>query len=346
MMDIQLIYTSLTRISDLERTPFDITPLPREAWATGDYVVAQVTNSPITNPFRVEKANGRMAPLLEGDLIVGAFGDRFATLEATGIWSDVQEDGRMHLLSGGGMFGLCTSQSPFLGQPLITLSYRGHACVEGRKRTMQDYVPAVPAVSYHLPSIVIIGSSMSSGKTSTARIIIRLLKRMRLRVIGAKLTGAGRYHDVLSMADAGADPIFDFVDAGLPSTIVPETEYRRACRHLLSRMAVAEADLAVIEAGASPLEPYNGEALFDELGEAVRFIVLCASDPYAAVGITTAFGRRPDLITGIATNTAAGIALINRLCDIPALNVLDPRTWEPLFDLLQDRLGTVLPVAT
>ena len=47
-------------------------------------------------------------------------------------------------------------------------------------------------------------------------------------VIGTKLTGAGRYRDILAMQDAGADYIFDFVDAGLPSTVVSEREYRRA----------------------------------------------------------------------------------------------------------------------
>ena len=34
------------------------------------------------------------------------------------------------------------------------------------------------------------------------------------------------------MQDAGADYIFDFVDAGLPSTVVSEKEYRRALRSL------------------------------------------------------------------------------------------------------------------
>ena len=56
-------------------------------------------------------------------------------------------------------------------------------------------------------------------------------------MVGAKLTGAGRYRDILAMQDAGADHIFDFVDAGLPSTVVPESEYRPALRNLLSRMA-------------------------------------------------------------------------------------------------------------
>ena len=68
---------------------------------------------------------------------------------------------------------------------------------------------------------------------------------------------------------------------------------------------------AVIEAGASPLEPYNGDTVVSEIGDAVAFTVLCASDPYAVVGILNAWERRVDLVTGPASNTLAGVALVN-----------------------------------
>ena len=86
------------------------------------------------------------------------------------------------------------------------------------------------------------------------------------------------------MADAGADAIFDFVDAGLPSTVCSAEEYRRALMPLLSRMAAVAADAAVIEIGASPLEPYNGAVTIKEIGRNVRVSILCASDPYAVHG--------------------------------------------------------------
>jgi hypothetical protein len=40
--------------------------------------------------------------------------------------------------------------------------------------------------------------------------------------------------------------------------VVPEKEYRKILRLLLSRIAAADADVLVAEVGASPLEPYNG----------------------------------------------------------------------------------------
>ena len=38
-----MTFASLTRISDLDQRPFDQASLPRQAWATGDYVVGEVT---------------------------------------------------------------------------------------------------------------------------------------------------------------------------------------------------------------------------------------------------------------------------------------------------------------
>ena len=160
-----------------------------------------------------------------------------------------------------------------------------------------------------------------------------------LAVLGAKLTGAGRYRDILSMHDAGADWVYDFVDAGLPSTISDEKGYVEAMRPLLSRMAGKNADLAVIEIGASPLEPYNGKKAIELIKGNIKCSVLCATDPYAVHGIMNAFHFKPDIVTGPATNTQAGVALIDKLCHVYALNLIDPKTTPELQKILADKMN-------
>lgn len=335
-MSQRYMFGSLCRIADLADAEFSVTPLPRDDWATGDYVVGEITD--ILSGRVVELTNGRMIEVAEGDLVVGAFGIRHATLEATGRWGAIEEDGRMHLLTAAGLLGRCTSLSSVL-PPLPTLRYRGHAMREGGKLRMADFVSPATIRTFDTPTILIVGSSMSAGKTTAARILIRQLKKLGLRVLGAKITGAGRYRDILTMQDAGADAIFDFVDVGLPSTVCPEPEYRRALEGLLSRAAGVEADVAVIEAGASPLEPYNGAVAVAALEGRVRLTLLCASDPYAVLGVVEAYGLRPDLVTGIATNTQAGIELVDRLTGLHALNVRDKDALPELMRLLEARLG-------
>jgi hypothetical protein len=296
-------------------------------------------NKPPGHGVRIELSNGRLVRVDTGDRLLGALGTRFATLEATGSWEDIGDDGFMQAMTAAGLLGRLTSKSPFLAD-LTELTYTGHVLVTGHKLTMRACVaPPIPDNAFALPVVLIVGSSMSAGKTRSAQIIIRRLKAMGLRVLAAKLTGAGRYRDVLSMGDAGADAIFDFVDAGLPSTICSQAEYRSAIGGLLSRMAEVAAEVAVIEAGASPLEPYNGNTLVELLADNIKMLLLCASDPYAVVGIMDAFGKRPDLVAGIACNTDAGIALVKRLTGLTALRLIDRASLPVLDAMLRERLG-------
>lgn len=330
-------FSTLTRISDLETHAFEVQPLLKQQWATGDYVVGTVM-PPIPPRLHVELTTGRMAGLLDGDQVVGAFGVRRATLEAVGDWQSIEADGQMHDMTEAGFFGRVTSKS-FLLPALPTFTYQGHVVRQGRKVCMQDFVPVLPDRPYRCPTIMIIGTSMSAGKTTTAKIIIHQLKQLGLKVIGVKLTGAGRYRDILAMSDAGADRIFDFVDVGLPSSVIPPEDYRRSLRTLLTMIASEEPDVVVAEAGASPFEPYNGSIVLEEITPQIRCTVLCASDPYAVIGVTQSFGIQPDFISGTAASTTSGVELVEKLARVPALKLPAPESLPKLIEILTTKLA-------
>ena len=337
------IFTSLTRISDLAIVPFEIRPVMRNLWAMGDYVACEITD-PGGNALLIELPNGRMRGVIGGETIIGALGVRHATLEATGSWEEAGADGRMHMLTGAGLFGKLTSKSAYL-PPLMQIRYLGHAWRGGRKLRMEDFVVPIPAQPLKTPVVLFYGTSMSAGKTTSARIVTHLFKSAGYRVVGAKLSGAGRYKDILAVKDVGANAIFDFVDVGLPSSICPEEVYREKLAQLLSRIASVRADVAVIEVGASPLEPYNGFLAIEALMPQVKFSVLSASDPYAVYGLMKAFGMKPDVVTGVASNTLAGIGLVEKLCGVRAVNFIDPSNSTLLRDLLSEATGLTLTKA-
>lgn len=330
------VFASVTRAAGFAGQ-VELRPLAREQWADGDFVAAEILDAPGI-PYLVEAPSGRMVEATAGDVLVGALGRREATLEAVGGWSDVRDDLRMQPLTAAGILGRITSQAISIG-PLPQLEYRGHVMREGRRFRMSEVVGAPGDGHPRAPVVLIIGTSMDAGKTVAAKAIVRALKERGLRVAGAKLTGVGRYRDILAMSDAGADFIADFVDGGLPSTVVDEASYTRALAIVMAKLAAAAPDVIVAEAGASPLEPYNGAIAVRELGESVRCTVLCASDPYAVLGVMTAFEIRPDLVSGRATSTDAGIALIERLTGLPCANLLDRRSGPALTRMLADRLG-------
>jgi hypothetical protein len=187
--------------------------------------------------------------------------------------------------------------------------------------------------------ILLVGTSMSAGKTHAGGIAIRQLIELGHRIVAAKLTGAGRWHDTLTFKDAGAHVTFDFVDAGLPTTVVPEADYSQAMSELLGRMGGTDATVAVIEAGASPLEPYNGGTLVRMLGDRVKFTILAASDPYAVVGIQSAWDRTFDVVVGPTANTKAGVALVHELSGLPALDLFDAGAHSSLRQRLEAAVG-------
>ncbi len=329
-------FGSVTRNSDLQSSEFQCQALPRETWATGDYVVCDVVGRP--GPlYRVELPTGRMSHVFEGDQIVGALGRRAATLEGVGDWESIGDDGNLHALTPAGLLGKATSISPLL-PPLMDLKYKGHV-VRQDKVTMDHFWTKVEQQPLTIPTVLLIGTSMSSGKTTSGRIIIHELKRRGYKVTAAKLTGAARYRDVLSLGDAGADQIFDFVDVGLPSTVCDPAEFEGRLRQLLTKISLSGSDILVAEAGASPLEPYNGSVAMDILKANIQMLVLCASDPYAVLGVQHAFGREPDLVCGPAANTQSAIDLVKKLCGLKALNLLQADTLDDLNQILDERFG-------
>lgn len=330
---------SVTRIADLGTPPFDTDRLPVDEWRFGDYVVAEVSDVPHGSVGAFELPNGRGVTPMKRDLLVGALSRRFATLEATGSFEAVGDDGVMHLLTDAGCFGALTSRSRFSPQ-LLEVGYRGHVLVDGRRTNMREWVREHSGEGFELPVVLIVGTSMSAGKTHAGRLAVRALVGAGHGVVAAKLTGAGRRRDVLAFEDAGAMRVFDFMDAGLPTTVCPPDEYRDATDALLSHMSVPDATVAVIEAGASPLEPYNGATLVDLLGDRVVYTILCASDPYAVEGIRAGWGRDFDLVSGPAANTAAGIQLVRRLTSLHALDLTDEASEGELQRRLVEACGS------
>lgn len=332
------IFSSMARIATDLAEPVSVEPIARERWATGDYVACSVDRSAGTS-MQIECTTGRMVDVLPNDLVIGALGERYATLESVGSWRDVGDDLRLETLTRAGVLGRATSASEPSRAALVPLNYRGHIVCHGEAVTMSQFVDAVPEKPLVAPICLMIGTSMSAGKTTAAKTVIRALKRRGLRVAGAKATGVARYREILSMLDAGADCAVDFVDVGLPSTFCERDVYVPALRGLLSRIAWLEPDVALIEVGSSPLEPYNVDVAVEELGDRVAMTVLAASDPFAVVGVVAAYGLRPDLVTGRATTTVAGIELCERLAEVPALNLREPEALPRLDELLVEKLG-------
>ncbi len=196
-----------------------------------------------------------------------------------------------------------TSMSTLI--PSVTsLIYTGHVVRNGRKVCMSDFAIGNSG-KFNVPTILLVGTSMSSGKTTTGRFVVHELERMGKRVIGAKITGAGRYRDILSFSDAGAE---QYSILSMPGC------RRQSCRRTNSAMRYARscttstASIPTFWSQRQAPRRWNRTTARRPSRNSetsnIRCKILCASDPYAVVGVEKAFGLIPDLVTGLATSTS------------------------------------------
>jgi hypothetical protein len=183
---------SLARIADFDSRSFDVQAIPRAEWETGDYVLGEVIGEP-TRLYTVECTTGEMIGVDRGDQVIGAFGHRAATLEGVGSWIEI-DSGEMNAMTSAGLFGRFTSVSKLLPRPM-DLEYTGHIVRGGRKVRMRDYALEAAPCDLDIPTILMVGTSMSAGKTMVGKFACQILSDLGFRVIGIKLTGAGRYRD-------------------------------------------------------------------------------------------------------------------------------------------------------
>ena len=153
-----------------------ISLLPRSQWATGDYVVGEVPDS-FDTPFDVELATGRMADVVAGDALVGAFGRRSATLEAVGDWTEIGSDLRMHALTRAGSSVGDLRHPGREGPTSCPWTYRGHVTAGGRRspwrrsssRSSDGCLPRRRARDRHVPR--------SADLEDTMFLVIVLIRR-------------------------------------------------------------------------------------------------------------------------------------------------------------------------
>ena len=89
----------------------------------------------------------------EGDLVMGALGERAATLEAVGSYRAVSDDGVLDSLTPAGLFGRITSRSDLIPE-MVRLDYQGHVRVGGEPLTMPGCVPPSPSATFDLPVVL------------------------------------------------------------------------------------------------------------------------------------------------------------------------------------------------
>ena len=250
----------------------------------GDLVLARV--DAIGHHSTLQLPSGRRRTLFPGDEIVVAYGNRYAPNQFEAVVPKTL--GPCQLVAAGGVAGKALSwhtrvtRGPTQITPIGLL-----AGPDGEPVSLRDHaLPLLDSIPSPAPPVLaVVGTAMDSGKTTTCAHLVRGLTLAGLRAGFAKVTGTGSGGDTWLLADAGADPVLDFTDAGLVSTyLVPPDEIERVFVTLVSHLAHAGVDVVVIEVADGVLQMETA-ALLESPGfrEAVHGVLFAACDAMGAM---------------------------------------------------------------
>ncbi len=277
--------------------------LPEHTPAPGDLILARVTK--IAQQTRLQLRSERRSQLYPEDKVVVAFGNRYAPDQYE---AEVPRDlDSCHLVAAGGIAAKALSKHCKLKWP-TALRPEGY-CIgfDGRVVNLRDYcLPESPLPSAQpTPVIAVLGTSMNSGKTTTAGALVKGFTAAGYRVAAIKVTGTGSGNDLWTYADCGAELILDFTDAGHPSTYkVPQAEIQACFHRLLASVDANPAiDMAVVEVADGLLHGETAELvaspLFKQRVDHVLFAAGEALGAVAGVERLKALDIRPIAISGL-----------------------------------------------
>jgi hypothetical protein len=306
----------------------------------GDLVASSVTF--VGEHDSLEDVHGRRARLYPGDIVVGAYGNRYATDFYEGYLPSGPE---AHLLTAGGVVGVVASAHAHRGPPtelkvIGTLTDPG-----GTPMSLENLaLPAPPPTRAALGTVVVVGSSMSAGKTTTAASMVNGWTRAGLTAAAGKVTGSGSGKDRWMYLDAGATAVIDFLDFGMPSTFgYPVDRLRATMIGIRDELAHRRSDAVVLEIADGLLQAETA-ALISSLPGFADAVVLAVRDPLSAVA-----GVRILHDLGVPVRAISGLVTASPLASQEAsaatgLDVLSPAALAngAAVQLLTPRLGAAV----
>lgn len=299
----------------------------------GTVVAGRILNAK-TSYNTLEDVHGRQVGLHPGDVIAGALGHRDALHGYSGrVPQKVEVGDVLNVLNLGGVIGEGAEDTPGIGAPFqlevlgAVLRFPHLERRVGIPANVADAaLPRVPMPAAPPPVLALVGTSMDSGKTTAACVLIAQLARLGLRIAAGKLTGVSLRRDVLQMLDSGAERISIFTDYGVVTT--NEQNAVPAAHSLVAHLFEAEPDLIVLEMGDGLLGTYGVHSLLDDapFRSTIRGIVLCAQDPVGAWGavrlLEERYGLAAAAVSGHVTDTPVGRRFCRERLGLPAWNAL------------------------
>ncbi|AGF72277.1 malic enzyme [Corynebacterium halotolerans] len=320
----------------------EITPQP------GDVVVARV--SAIRHHKRVETSGSRKAILFENNLVLLAYGHRYAADQFLAHVPDSLD--HCHLVAAGGIAGTVTHSHSRISGPTeiepLGLLADSSGVVNLRRfaphsNDTTGIRPGTGVGANGRPEVIaVLGTAMNSGKSTTQACLVNGLSAAGRRVGAGKITGTGAGNDRMIYHDAGAHRVIDFTDFGYPTTFrLNFAEIRTLTVRMIDELAT-DCDVVIVEIADGIYQGETARLLRDELfQDTVDQVVFAATDALGAYAGVSALQE-----AGLRVAALAGVVTSSPLAADEARDVLVPAgvPVHPTFDLTDPALAAGLLV--
>lgn len=288
----------------------------------GDVALVEVDS--ISNHTRVVTSANERRRLYLGDHLIGVFGNRYATDAFEG---ELSPSGELSILTNAGLLGTVVSQNRNVKNP-SRVSMRGYLCdAAGDRINLKSLLfrPSIPGRAG--PQVVlVVGTGMNSGKTTTAARLVRELVCRQHRVVACKVTGSVSHGDLFEFRSASPSLATDFSDYGFPSTYLCDPDELGSLFHsMVADAQRVDPDVIVMEVADGVLQRETAMLLHDPAIRAhVAGVVLtapCALSAIEGVRRIESAGHSVVAVSGIITNAPLFVREFRSRIDVPVCRV-------------------------
>jgi len=298
---------------------------------SGDVAVFKVLS--IGKHKAIQGENGNNTYIFPEDLILVAFGTRYATNQFEGYLPDKYYS-KYQILGQGGVVGILKSMhAKFEDIGATEVKLVGYAVDKNNNVINTRYFKEEPKLfnpfrKRDYKTYLSVGASMDSGKTTTAAFLSRGFMKQKKKTAFIKLTGTVYAKDCSVVRDCGADIAIDFSYCGYPSTYLCETkELLNLLESLLIKIEKINPDSLVIEIADGLLQRETNALLKNKsfMQMIDHTILSCADSLSVASGINmlSELNHKPSLISGMFTASPLMVNEVKQITDIPVFTLED-----------------------
>lgn len=295
----------------------------------GDLVLGRVVY--VGEHSSLENKEGRIHMITDRTRAVFVFGNRYAPDAFEGLVPEKFMT-EVDMLARSGVVGVMREKNAATKDPtkIEVLGYVVDA--NGEPINTLDSPIAVPKKPFvkgkrkRAKIVLHIGTSMNSGKSTSAIACCWALSAMGYGVRASKVTGTASLKDILHMQDAGAEIISDFSHHGHPSTyMLDEADLMAVFENLDAKYANNPTKFWVVEFADGIMQRETAMLLKnDYVRSRIHRLVFSANDAFGAVGgirvLNEEFGLTPDAISGRCSSSPLMIRELKERTDIPVYN--------------------------